>query len=73
MTRERLGLSPHTGKDHNQDPIVRMELPGAGRGYRPNKKDINDPKLNEGLDWFGVKFDKDDVNRPFTGFPAEKK
>jgi hypothetical protein len=47
MTRERLGLSPHTGKGHNQYPIVRMELPGAGRGYKPNKKDVNNPKLNE--------------------------
>lgn len=73
MTRERLGLSPHTGKGDNQDPIVRMELPGAGRGYRPNRRDINNPKLNEGLDWFEVKFDKDDESRPYTGFPAERK
>ncbi|MCU1758345.1 RHS domain-containing protein, partial [Pseudomonas sp. 14P_8.1_Bac3] len=73
MTRERLGLSPHTGKDHNQYPIVRMELPGAGRGYKPNKKDVNNPKLNEDMNWFEVKFDKNDVSRPYTGFPTEKK
>src|SRR5207253_8617739 len=73
MTRERLGLSPHTGKDHKKDPIVRLELPGAGRGYRPNKKDKDNPRLNEELNWFEVKFDKDDVSRPFTGFPVERK
>ncbi|MGE7965326.1 RHS repeat-associated core domain-containing protein [Pseudomonas sp. NPDC089918] len=73
LTRERLGLSPHTGTDHNRDPIVRMELPGAGRGYRPNRIDQSNPKLNEDLNWFEVKFDKDDVTRPYTGFPSEKK
>jgi hypothetical protein len=73
LTRERLGLSPHTGTDHNRDPIVRMELPGAGRGYRPNRIDESNPKLNEDLNWFEVKFDKDDVTRPYTGFPSEKK
>ncbi|EJM61960.1 RHS repeat-associated core domain-containing protein, partial [Pseudomonas sp. GM48] len=73
MTRESLGLSPHTGKDHNNDPIVRMELPGAGRGYRPNRNNANSPKLNENLNWFEVKFDKNDITRPYTGFPTEKK
>ncbi|MBV7512178.1 RHS repeat-associated core domain-containing protein [Pseudomonas sp. PDM25] len=73
MTREVLGLSPHTGKDHNKYPIVRMELPRAGRGYKPNKKDASNPALNEDLNWFEVKFDKDNVLRPFTGFPAERK
>ncbi|VVO41626.1 hypothetical protein PS712_05922 [Pseudomonas fluorescens] len=73
MSRERLGLSPHTGQDHNRDPIVRMELPGAGRGYRPNKKDSENPHLNESLNWFEVKFDKRDPTRPYTAFPSEKK
>ena len=40
---------------------------------RPNKKDANGPKLNEGLNWFEVKFDQENVTRPYTGFPAEKK
>ncbi|SED38225.1 RHS repeat-associated core domain-containing protein [Pseudomonas migulae] len=73
MTRERLGLDPHTGRDHNNDPVVRMELPGAGRGYRPNKKDKQNPTLNENFDWFEVKFDQDKVGRPYTGFPTERK
>jgi hypothetical protein len=50
-----------------------MELPGAGRGYKPNKKDARNPTLNEDLNWFEVKFDKDNVLRPFTGFPSERK
>ncbi|WP_208665509.1 RHS repeat domain-containing protein, partial [Pseudomonas thivervalensis] len=71
MTRERLGLDPFTGLDHKKDRIVRQELPGAGRGYKPNKKDKENPKLNESLNWFEVKFSKDGV--PYTGFPMEKK
>lgn len=35
--------------------------------------DQSNPKLNEDLNWFEVKFDKDDVTRPYTGFPSEKK
>lgn len=73
MTRERLGLDPYTGWDHNNDPIVRMELPGAGRGYRPNKKDNQNPTLNDDLNWLEVKFDKDKVAWPYTGFPSERK
>ncbi|WP_448093526.1 RHS repeat-associated core domain-containing protein [Pseudomonas lini] len=73
MTRERLGLAPYTGWDHNNDPIVRMELPGAGRGYRPNKKDKQNPTLNDDLNWFEVKFDQDKVAWPYTGFPSERK
>ncbi|WP_454875722.1 RHS repeat-associated core domain-containing protein [Pseudomonas farris] len=73
MTRERLGLAPYTGWDHNNDPIVRMELPGAGRGYRPNKQDKQNPTLNDDLNWFEVKFDQDKVAWPYTGFPSERK
>jgi hypothetical protein len=73
LTRESLGLSPFNGKDQNQNPIVKLESPGAGRGYRPNKKDAENPHLNEHMDWFEVKFDKKDNTRPFTAFPAEKK
>ncbi len=71
MTRERLGLDPFTGKDQNKNSIVKLELPGAGRGYRPNKKDNQNPTLNEDMGWFEVKFDKKDETKPFTGFPAE--
>ncbi|WP_188258688.1 RHS repeat domain-containing protein, partial [Pseudomonas sp. PSB18] len=71
MTRGELGLDPFTGLDHKKDRIVRQELPGAGRGYKPNKKDKQNPKLNENLNWFEVKFDKQGV--PYTGFPTERK
>jgi hypothetical protein len=71
MTRERLGLDPFTGMDHKKDRVVRQELPGAGRGYKPNKKDKKNPKLNENLNWFEIKFDKNGA--PYTGFPAERK
>ncbi|MDR9752097.1 RHS repeat-associated core domain-containing protein, partial [Pseudomonas sp. SZMC_28357] len=73
MTREQLGLSSHTGIDHKNNPIVRMELPGAGRGYKPNKKNQGSPTLNENMNWFEVKFDKEYVGRPFTAFPSERK
>jgi hypothetical protein len=61
------------GKNHNNYPIVRMELPGAGRGYKPNRRDAHNPTLNEDLNWFEIKFDKDNALRPFTDFPAERK
>ncbi|AZE84350.1 Rhs-family protein [Pseudomonas orientalis] len=73
LTRKSLGLDPFNGQDHNKNPILRLELPGAGRGYKPNKKDAGNPHLNENMNWLEVKFDKKDNTRPFTAFPAEKK
>jgi hypothetical protein len=46
---------------------------GAGRGYRPNKKDKQNPALDENMDCFEVGFYQDRVGRPYTGFPSEKK
>ncbi|MGG5271340.1 hypothetical protein ACQZ2H_27505, partial [Pseudomonas lurida] len=71
--REALGLAPFNGMDHSKNPILKLELPGAGRGYRPNKKDIDSPDLNENLNWFEVKFYKKDGTRPFTAYPVEKR
>jgi RHS repeat-associated protein len=73
MTKDKNGLIRHTGMDQKKNPIVRLELPGAGRGYRPNKKDAQNPGLNEDMNWFEVKFDKVNTQEPFTGFPAEGK
>ncbi|MCP1489479.1 RHS repeat-associated protein [Pseudomonas fluorescens] len=73
MTKDKNGLIRHTGKDQKKNPIVRLELPGAGRGYRPNKKDKQNPGLNEDMNWFEVKFDIVNTQEPFTGFPAEGK
>ncbi|WP_191630261.1 RHS repeat domain-containing protein, partial [Pseudomonas fluorescens] len=58
-----------TGYDADQNPIVRMKLPGAGRGYKPNTRDLSNPRYIDSLDGAEVKFDKRDVTRPFTGFP----
>ena len=58
-----------TGYDADGNPYVRMELPGAGRGYKPNKNDPGNPRYVENLDGAEVKFDKKNVKRPFTGFP----
>jgi RHS repeat-associated protein len=73
MTKDKHGLIRHTGKDHNETPIVRLELPGAGRGWKPNRNDPENPILNENMNWFEVKFDKINTQEPFTGYPSEKK
>lgn len=46
-----------------------MKLPGAGRGYKPNERDLDNPRYIDSLDGAEVKFDKRDVKRPFTVFP----
>jgi hypothetical protein len=58
-----------TGYDGEQNPYVRMELPGAGRGYKPNNKDLDNPRYVETLDGAEIKFDRKNVKRPFTAFP----
>jgi hypothetical protein len=73
MTRDKDGLIMHTGKDQNENPIVRLELPGAGRGYKPNRADPQNPTLNDNMSWFEVKFDRVNSQEPFTGFPSGKK
>ncbi|MBN6773594.1 RHS repeat protein [Pseudomonas granadensis] len=72
MARDNNGLIMHTGEDQNETPIVRFELPGAGRGYKPNRSDPQNPILNENMNWFEVKFDKTNTQEPFTA-PSEKK
>ena len=73
LTRKSLGLDPFNGQDHNRNPTLKLELPGAGRGYRPNNRNPENPHLNENMNWFEIKFDKNNISRPFTAFPAEKK
>ncbi|WP_339454378.1 RHS repeat-associated core domain-containing protein, partial [Pseudomonas sp. EA_5y_Pfl2_R50] len=73
MTKDKHGLIMHNGVDQNNNPIVRLELPDAGRGYRPNRRDVQNPILNEHLNWFEVKFDEVNTQKPFTGFPTEVK
>ena len=64
------GDSPSpTGFDRRGNPVVIVELPGAGRGYKPNRRDANDPKYIENMDRAEVRFDINNPTRPFTAFP----
>ncbi|MGY2331541.1 type IV secretion protein Rhs, partial [Pseudomonas sp. SDT2931_S440] len=59
-----------TGFDNEGNPVVVMELPEAGHGYRPNSKDKQNPKYSENMNKAEVRFDKNNVSRPFTAFPV---
>ncbi|WP_285354601.1 RHS repeat-associated core domain-containing protein [Pseudomonas sp. lyk4-R2A-10] len=69
LSRMHKKVPEPTGYDADQNPIVRMKLPGAGRGYKPNERDLSNPRYIDSLDGAEVKFDKRDITRPFTGFP----
>ncbi len=58
-----------TGEDEYGNPIVRIEMQGCGRGYIPNKKDPNNPILDENMNAAVVKFDRE-TKRPYTAFPV---
>ncbi len=64
------GSSPSpTGFDGHGNPVVVVELPGAGRGYKPNNTDINNPRYTENMDKAEIRFDANNPTRPFTAFP----
>jgi hypothetical protein len=64
------GSNPsYTGYDSFGNPTTRIEVPDAGHGYKPNKKDKYNPKHIEHMDHVEVRFDRDDITRPFTAFP----
>ncbi|MPQ84412.1 type IV secretion protein Rhs, partial [Pseudomonas sp. MAFF 730085] len=64
------GKTPsHTGYDAFGNPVVKMEMPDSGHGYKPNKKNKNNPKYVEQMNHVEVRFDKNDISRPFTAFP----
>ncbi len=71
LTRKTRNLATSNGKDSNQNPILKMEYPNSGRSYRPNKKDIQNPSLNETMNSTEVKFDSKNPDRPFTAFPSD--
>ncbi|WP_405647944.1 RHS repeat domain-containing protein, partial [Pseudomonas sp. Ld6] len=58
-----------TGFDRRGNPVVIVELPGAGRGYKPNHRNLNDPKYIENMDRAEIRFDRNNPTRPFTAFP----
>lgn len=59
LTREARGLSGFTGQDANLNDIVRIEQPGAGRGYKPNRRDPENREpltfYQEPLQYYGIK------------------
>lgn len=52
-----------------QVTIVRVEIPVAGRGYTPNKKDKANLLYNDNMNRAEVKLDS--AGRPFTAFPTK--
>ena len=68
-TRVENGLPRFTGKDAQLADIVRMDLPGAGEGYIPNSKSVQNPKLIK-MNRFEMKFDKE-TGVPFTLYPIK--
>ncbi len=64
------GDSPSpTGSDRNGNPVVVVDLPGAGRGYKPNSRNVNNPRYIENMDKAEIRFDRSNPTRPFTAFP----
>jgi hypothetical protein len=57
-----------TGQTQVGDPIIRKEMPGGGRGYKPNKKDKDNPKFIKDLNYSEVRFDQVS-GKPYTAFP----
>jgi hypothetical protein len=56
--------------DHSKNPIFKLELPGAGRGHRPNKNAPNNPTFNPSMNGAEMKFREDGT--PFTLFPIKE-
>jgi RHS repeat-associated protein len=59
-----------TGFTNKGDPVVRKEMPNAGRGYKPNRKDKNNPTYVDELNYSEVRFRRQDIKKPYTGFPG---
>ncbi|MFJ7316236.1 RHS repeat-associated core domain-containing protein, partial [Pseudomonas sp. NPDC098747] len=58
-----------TGFTNKGDPVVRKEMPGGGRGYKPNKKDKQNPKYVDELNYSEVRFRNQNSQSPYTAFP----
>lgn len=70
MTRVVRGLPQFTGKDVNGYNVVRRENKNVGRGYKPNKKDPENPHLIEDMHGSETKFSKGGDPKPFTSHPV---
>ncbi|MGE1153191.1 hypothetical protein [Pseudomonas kitaguniensis] len=71
-SRETRQMEPFTGEDEYGNPIIRMEMQDCGRGYTPNGKFPDHPKLNEKMNGAVVKFDRES-KKPYTAFPVSKR
>ncbi|KTS75533.1 type IV secretion protein Rhs [Pseudomonas oryzihabitans] len=71
LTRKVRNLPTSNGEDIRENPTLKMEYPNSGRGYKPNSKDRQNPKLNESMNRTEVKFDPNNPDHPFTAFPSE--
>jgi RHS repeat-associated protein len=69
MGRMKDGSISPTGFDARGNPVVVVELPGAGRGYKPNNRNINNPTYVENMEKAEIRFDRNNQTRPFTAFP----
>jgi hypothetical protein len=58
-----------TGFTARGDPIVRKEMPNAGRRYKPNNRDRNNPRYVDVLNYSEVRFRRQDIKKPYTAFP----
>ncbi|UVM33558.1 RHS repeat protein [Pseudomonas sp. B21-019] len=58
-----------TGFTPTGDPVVRKEMPGGGRGYKPNQKDLNNPYYIDELNYSEVRFRQGSLVKPYTAFP----
>jgi hypothetical protein len=69
-TRVERGLPRFTGQDSQGANVVKMRLPNAGEGYKPNRRDKENPRLITNMGGFEMKFDPI-TNLPFTLYPTE--
>ncbi|KJZ33072.1 RHS repeat-associated core domain-containing protein, partial [Pseudomonas fluorescens] len=58
-----------TGFTQTGDPVVRKEMPAGGRGYKPNKKDLDNPQYVDELNYSEVRFRQGGLVKPYTAFP----
>jgi RHS repeat-associated protein len=69
-TRVERGFPRYTGQDRQGANVVKMRLPDAGEGYKPNRRDKENPRLITNMGGFEMKFDPI-TNVPFTLYPTE--
>ncbi|HEX4550647.1 MAG TPA: RHS repeat-associated core domain-containing protein [Pseudomonas sp.] len=58
-----------TGFTSHGDPVVRKEMPNGGRGYKPNRRDQQNPRYVDELNYSEVRFRRQNINSPYTAFP----